>query len=112
MIHTYITHLFSTTRTFPRADCLPKLVYIRDVIKKLMGTLVELKILYADSRKWATITAAAFQSELSYRADRKKPLLRQRPLKDRVDFAKKKTPKNPKKPKHLKYSFAVTNNIV
>lgn len=89
MIHTYITHLFSTTRTFPRADCLPKLVYIRDVIKKLMGTLVELKILYADGRKWATITAAALQSELSHRADRKKPLLRQRPLKDRVDFAKK-----------------------
>lgn len=39
MIHTYITHLFSTTRAFPRADCLPKLVYIRDVIKKLMGTV-------------------------------------------------------------------------
>lgn len=44
-----------------------------------------------ESSQWATITAAALQSELSCKAARKKLLLRQRLIKDPVDFAKKKT---------------------
>ncbi|KAG2465241.1 TCB1 transposase, partial [Polypterus senegalus] len=102
---------FKTTQTLPRAGRPSKLsdwgrrALVREVTKNLMVTLSELQrssVERGEPSSRATISAAIHQSGLYGRVGRRKPLLSERHMAARLEFAKR----------HLKYSQNMRNKIL